>query len=101
MPLAVMTRRKLKHFLRFQYPVTVVADSHGFVGIYPDLPGCRAYAATPAELYALLDTRRRHWLQKRIIGGDPVPLPNSCTDVARQLELRRCPTSPNGIAANP
>lgn len=77
MPFKVLFNRKLKHFLRLEYPLTVIlADDGRYRGRYLDLPGCEASAKKPADLYATLERMRREWIRKRLSENRAVPLPN-------------------------
>ncbi|MEM6559213.1 MAG: hypothetical protein AAF605_05450 [Myxococcota bacterium] len=77
MPFAVLFNRKLKHFLRLEYPLTVILSDDGrYRGEYLDLPGCEACAERPADLYATLERMRREWIRRRLSENRTVPFPN-------------------------
>ncbi len=69
--------RRIKHYLRLNYPLRVVAQGAGFAGDYPDLPGCSLDAADLASLYAAADAARRQWITERVLTDASIPLPNS------------------------
>ena len=69
--------KKLKYYLRLQYPVRVVLSAEGLVGEHPDLPGCQVTCDSTSALYAALDDARRHWLREQVVMGNDIPLPNS------------------------
>lgn len=78
MPLNRLFGRRLRHYLRLQYPAEILVTPQGFYyGHYPDLPGCDAIGSSPAEIYAALDRERRQWLQARVHRDLPVPAPNT------------------------
>ena len=54
--------RRLKYFLRLHYPVHVTVGSDGFLGHYPDLPGCQCRDKDVAGLYASLEQTRQSWI---------------------------------------
>ena len=75
-----LTRRKLKYFLRLNYPLQVVVDEGQVRGCYPDLPGCEVVGDSLLELEeikATLEKVRREWLTERVEAGDTPPMPNS------------------------
>lgn len=72
----VLVARKLKYFLRLQYPAQVVMTGEGFRGSLPDLPGCIATASTLEGLYTELDRKRRIFLERCVMHGEPIPTPN-------------------------
>jgi hypothetical protein len=69
--------RRLKFFLRLHYPVQITVGEDGFVGRYPDLPGCECQHADVGSLYASLEQTRQGWLSRQILSGLDVPLPNA------------------------
>ncbi len=72
-----MVTRKLKFYLRLQYPVRIVAGEDGLVGSLPDLPGCTVTADSAPAVYSALELARRSWLAERINAGEDIPMPNS------------------------
>ncbi len=83
--------RRLRHYLRLQYPVEIIMTPQGFYyGHLPDLPGCDAIASTPEELYAALDRERRQWIRERVQSDQAVPRPNTHLDreeTVRELRI--------------
>ena len=69
------------------YPVAIApdADAGGFDAAVPDLPGCKASAATPEDALAQAREAIVGWLEAAIDAGRPIPQP---TPVAR-LRSRR------------
>lgn len=72
-----MLTKKLKFYLRLQYPVRIVAGEDGLVGSLPDLPGCTVTAESAPAVYSALELARRSWLAQRIGAGEDIPMPNS------------------------
>ena len=72
-----MLSRKLKYYMRLQYPVRIVFGEDGICGSLPDFPGCAVVADSVAAVYARLDDARRAWIRDRVVAGDEIPLPNA------------------------
>jgi hypothetical protein len=72
-----MSSRKLKYYLRLQYPVRIVAGDEGLIGAHPDLPGCSVLGDSAPQVYAALELARREWLRHHVAAGDDIPLPNA------------------------
>ena len=72
-----LLRRRLRYYLRLDYPVHVTWGSEGFVGSYPDLPGASVADTELPRLYARLENTRRDWLAARVRENLPVPMPNT------------------------
>ena len=94
--LKFMLNRKLKYYMRLQYPATVVLADTGIVGELRDLPGCSVLADTVSEAYARLDEARRLWIRDRLLAGGEVPMPNSA-----QLATDASYWSDSALAAEP
>lgn len=75
-----LLRRKLKYFLRLNYPMQVWFEDCGFSGRYPDLPGCELRCDDLDELKAGLEQARRAFLTAEIARGKTPPMPNSYVD---------------------
>ena len=69
--------RQLRFYIRLGYPVAVTARGEGFVGVFPDLPGCEYYHTDLTELHLTLETLRQRWIREHLRAGCTVPLPNS------------------------
>ena len=81
MPLNILSGRRMRHYMRLQYPVAVVVTPQGFYhGQHPDLPGCSAIGSSPEAMYAILDKARRSWIREQIRLEQSVPLPNAHLD---------------------
>jgi predicted RNase H-like HicB family nuclease len=72
-----MLTKKLRFYLRLQYPVRIIAGEDGLVGSLPDLPGCSVTAESAPAVYSALELARRSWLAERISSGVDIPKPNS------------------------
>ena len=72
-----LARRKLKYFLRLNYPMQVVIDDDIAKGCYPDLPGCEVVESDLELLKSKLELLRQSWLTKSVEEGDTPPMPNS------------------------
>lgn len=83
-----MLNRKLKYYMRLQYPATVVVAETGIVGELRDLPGCSVSASSISEAYKRLDEARRLWIRDRLMAGGDVPMPNSSTNAAPTNDMR-------------
>lgn len=82
-----LLNRKLKYYLRLQYPVRIIAGDEGLVGSHPDLPGCTVLADTFPAVYAALEDARRAWIHNRILAGDEIPAPNAYLAAAEESEM--------------
>ncbi|MEO1483776.1 MAG: type II toxin-antitoxin system HicB family antitoxin [Myxococcota bacterium] len=81
----LLTRRRVNHYLRLQYPADVsMTDDGSFFGTYPDLPGCEAMGESPAALFVALDAARKRWISDRLSAGGQIPAPN--THLAERAE---------------
>lgn len=78
-----MLNRKLKYYMRLQYPATIVLGEAGIVGELRDLPGCNVVADSIAEVYTRLDEARRLWIRDRLLADREVPMPNSSTSMSQ------------------
>ena len=75
--------------LMTRYPAVVVGVDNGFQASHPDLPGCEAEGATPAEAFTALAHVRRIWLCQRLTLGHPIPVPeHQRTTTEEQQTLR-------------
>lgn len=72
-----VNRRKLKFFLRLNYPMQVVVDADSAKGRYPDLPGCELVRKDLEDLKIGLELLRQDWLTKSVEAGETPPMPNS------------------------
>ncbi|MBC7792669.1 MAG: type II toxin-antitoxin system HicB family antitoxin [Clostridia bacterium] len=81
-----MLNRKLKYFMRLQYPATIVVLGASIVGALRDLPGCAVSGDSVSEVYVRLDEARRLWIRDRLLAGGDVPLPNSANAVATETD---------------
>ncbi len=72
--------RQLRFYIRLSYPVAVTAQREGFVGIFPDLPGCEAYHTDLTALHRELEALRQRWIRHHLAAGCTIPLPNSHLD---------------------
>jgi len=98
----LMLSRKLKYYMRLQYPVCIVFAADGMVGTLPDFPGCVVVASSVSGVHARLDDARRAWIRDRVVAGDEVPLPNSHLKAPAEAHDRRARQSAFGVVeANP
>ncbi len=72
--------RRIKHFLRLNYPLQVVWAGQKVRGFYPDLQGCEVESRDVREIYALAEVARRQWLTESVLIDAPIPLPNTYLD---------------------
>jgi hypothetical protein len=72
--------RRIKHFLRLNYPLRVVRLGKTFRAEYPDLAGCRVAHSNLAVLYCEAEAARRQWITESVLIDAPIPLPNSFLD---------------------
>ena len=69
--------RRIKYFLRLNYPLQVSGDGHGYYAAFPDLPGCDAYALDLVDLYKTMEKLRRDWIIGQALRHEEIPLPNA------------------------
>lgn len=72
-----LIRRKLKFYLRLNYPLQVVISASGANGVYPDLPGCTATESDLEKLRVRIERMRRDYLTRQVEAGKDPPMPNS------------------------
>ncbi len=72
-----LTAKKVRYFVKLQYPVFITGCEGGFTGSLPDLPGCECSCREVAEIYVVLERLRRDFIVKALTAGASVPLPNS------------------------
>ncbi len=81
-----LKKRRLRFYLRQEYPVRVVAGGDGFSGHYPDLPGISHTDSELSRLYTVLARLRHTFISERVQSGHGVPLPNSGGRVLKEHE---------------
>ncbi len=84
----LMLSRKLKYYMRLQYPVCIVFGDDGISGSLPDFPGCGVVADSVSAVYARLDDARRAWIRDRVVAGDDIPLPNAHANAPSEASNR-------------
>jgi hypothetical protein len=72
--------RRIKHFLRLNYPLRVISEKKQFRADYPDLSGCVVLEADLRLVYAKADAARRQWITESVLIDAPIPLPNTYLD---------------------
>jgi predicted RNase H-like HicB family nuclease len=95
----LMLSRKLKYYMRLQYPVCIVFSDDGVIGSLPDFPGCAVLADSVSAVHARLDDARRAWIRDRVVAGHEVPLPNSYANAPLDVSGRRVRESAFGVAS--
>ncbi|MEK7704535.1 MAG: type II toxin-antitoxin system HicB family antitoxin [Myxococcota bacterium] len=83
--------RQLRFYLRLSYPLRIAATASGYVGRYPDLPGCVCRDSDLQRLQEQLDRARQDWITQRILADAPIPMPNSHTAAEPYVRGRRAP----------
>ena len=79
--------RQLRFYIRLSYPVAVTARGAGYVGVFPDLPGCESYHTELEALHFELEGLRQRWIREHLRFGCVVPLPNSHLDGATKPDF--------------
>lgn len=74
------TARKLRFFLRLNYPMAIAFDGDRLRGEYPDLPGCALEGQELDQLKVELEQLRQDWIVERVRAGEVPPMPNSFMD---------------------
>ncbi|MBI3178670.1 MAG: hypothetical protein HYZ27_03360 [Deltaproteobacteria bacterium] len=72
-----LTAKKVRYFVKLQYPVFITVSETGFKGALPDLPGCECTCRELSEVYVALERMRRDFIAQKLSSGAGVPLPNS------------------------
>jgi predicted RNase H-like HicB family nuclease len=63
---------------KFELIVAWSTEDAAFVVDVPELPGCMAHGATPAEAVAHAQDAISHWLEAARDMGRPIPRPRGC-----------------------
>jgi antitoxin HicB len=52
-------------------------EDEGYIATCPDLPGCSAWGATPAEAARQMEDAAAAWVEARLQAGEPLPEPST------------------------
>jgi hypothetical protein len=83
-------QKRLRFYLRLDYPCQVTHVSPVFKGSYPDLPGVTATDPDVGRLYTILHRLRCAWITEHLRRGLSVPMPYS----AGRIDPSRGPSRP-------
>ncbi len=72
-------RPPLEHYLKLEYPYTVVPDDGSYFIEFSDLPGCMTQVEDPGEIGAMADEIRLLWLETTYDQGMSIPEPVTTT----------------------
>lgn len=73
----ILKAKRTRYYLRLAYPVRITSTVDGFLGTYPDLPGCSLHEADLPTLYRNLQGLRRQWITERVLADLPIAAPNA------------------------
>ena len=80
----------LEQYMALPYPLEIIPDSDegGFVGSYPDLPGCLTCGETMEDVVRNAEDAKRAWLTAALEEGLVIHEPNLPTAYSGQFKLR-------------
>ena len=83
-------KKDLKYYLSLPYRFEVEPDAEdgGYVGWYPDLPGCITYADTTKKLLENLEDAKQCWFEAALEDNKEIPEPCRADDYSGQFKLR-------------
>ena len=81
---------RFEQYLNYSYRLEIIPDEDegGFVGMYPDLPGCITSGNTIEEVAANAQDAKKTWLKAALEDGEDIPIPNSSQKYSGQFKLR-------------
>jgi antitoxin HicB len=96
----MMNKKEVRESLKVRYRMTLSfdAESDAWVVRYPELPGCLAHGATPAEALAEGEAAKALWLETAIENGFEIPTPRQEIPPSGKLVLR-LPKTLHAVAA--
>ena len=82
--------KTLEQYMALPYPLEIIPDSDegGFVGSYPDLPGCLTCGETIESAVENARDAKKAWLEAALEEGVSIPEPDSLEDYSGQFKLR-------------
>lgn len=82
--------KTLEQYMALPYPLEIIPDSDegGFVGSYPDLPGCLTCGETMEDVVRNAEDAKRAWLTAALEEGLVIHEPNLPTAYSGQFKLR-------------
>ncbi|MBI4573169.1 MAG: type II toxin-antitoxin system HicB family antitoxin [candidate division NC10 bacterium] len=87
-------KKDLEHYLDLRYPMEIVeAEEGGYVGRFPDLPGCISQGETIEEVVKSLEDAKRSWIEVRLEDGLEIPPPHEVVEEYSGRFLMRAPKS--------
>ena len=85
-----MIKKKLQHYLKLPYRMNLTFDeeSSAWIARYPELPGCMADGATPAEALAEGEEAKALWIETALDADLEIPEPQRDPAYSGKLVLR-------------
>lgn len=85
-----LVMKTLEQYMALPYPLEIIPDSDegGFVGSYPDLPGCLTCGETMEDVVRNAEDAKRAWLTAALEEGLVIHEPNLPTAYSGQFKLR-------------
>ncbi len=82
--------KTIEAYLAMPYRLEIVPDldEGGFVGSYPELPGCLTVGETIEEVARNAEDAKRAWLEAALADGVIIREPGSLDDYSGQFKLR-------------
>lgn len=81
--------KNLEYYLNLNYTKTVYQDEEGdFIIEVPDLPGCVADGATPAEAFENVREAMASWIESRVKAGLAIPEPKKPEEYSGKILVR-------------
>ena len=82
--------KTIEYYMGLPYRLEILPDPDegGFIGRYPDLPGCITVGNSMIEVLQNAEEAKRAWLEAAIEERIPITEPNSHEEYSGQFKLR-------------
>ena len=82
--------KTLEEYMALPYRLEIIPDPDegGFVGTYPELPGCLTSGATMEDVARNAEDAKRAWLSAALEEGITINEPDTLNDYSGQFKLR-------------
>ena len=82
--------KTINHYMQLPYKLEIIPDLEegGYVGLFPELPGCITCADKLEDLIADVMDAKRSWLEAMLEAGMDIPEPGDFAEYSGQFKLR-------------
>ena len=82
--------KDVEYYMNLPYRLEIVPDVEegGYVGRFPELPGCITVAETVEELYENAMDAKRAWIEAALEDGYEIAEPDVLNEVSGQFKIR-------------